>query len=150
MSTQFSPFGYMEFSPDGYLTDGQDFAMGDTPVHVSLTPGHTPGCLSFLVPVYDEGRAHMAALWGGTGLPRNHELLQYRQSAISFSKLCDEKEVDVEIATHPFVDNRIERFEVVSSIVDGVANPYVIGRDNCRRYEQMFLNLCLRRIEAEG
>ena len=92
----------------------------------------------------------MAALWGGTGLPRNHELLQYRQSAISFSKLCDEKEVDVEIATHPFVDNRIERFEVVRSIVDGVANPYVIGRDNCRRYEQMFLNLCLRRIEAEG
>jgi hypothetical protein len=29
--------------------------------------GHTPGTISTLIPVRDQGRPHLAALWGGTG-----------------------------------------------------------------------------------
>lgn len=147
--TQFSPFGYyLETKLDGHLEDCADFTLGDTTVHVTWTPGHTPGCLSFIVPVYDEGRLHHAALWGGTGLPRDdlQALKDYRDSARKFSEVCDEYEVDVEIATHPFVDNGIERFEVARNIFDGVANPFVVGRDACRRYETMFLDMALKKL----
>lgn len=146
--SKFSPMGYLEFPIDGHLEDGQDFVQGDTCVHIALTPGHTPGCLSFLIPVRDEGRPHMAALWGGTGLPRDPALLtEYLRSAQRFTQLCDQYQVDVEIATHPFVDNSVERFEVVRNIFDGVANPYVIGREACRRYEDMFTQLCKSKME---
>lgn len=143
-----SPFGYMEFSADGYLADGEDYTWGGAAIHAVETPGHTPGCLSFLIPVYDEGRPHTAALWGGTGLPRSLEALHtYRESALHFTQVCDQRNVDVEIATHPFVDNSVERFEVVRHIFDGVPNPYVVGRDACRRYEKMFLDLCERKLK---
>ncbi|WP_297155664.1 MBL fold metallo-hydrolase [uncultured Ellagibacter sp.] len=145
--SQFSPFGYMEFDADGHLSDGEQFTLGDTTIEAVSTPGHTPGCLSFLIPVYDEGRKHTAALWGGTGLPRDREMLSvYRDSCKKFTSVCDERNVDVEIATHPFVDNSVERFEVVRNIFDGVANPYVIGRNACRRYEDMFLNMALKAL----
>lgn len=77
-------------------------------------------------------------------------LLQYRESALLFLKLLDEMHVDVEIAAHPFADNCVECFALVRNTVDGVANSYVISRDNCRRYDEMLLTLNLRKIEAEG
>lgn len=147
--TQYSPFGeFMDFPADKHVVDGETIFFGDTPVHCVFTPGHTPGCFSYIIPVFDEGRSHMAALWGGTGLPRdNREALeQYRDSAQKFSHVCDEYHVDVEIATHPFVDNSTERFEVVRNIFDGVANPFVVGREACARYEKMFLDLCLKKL----
>lgn len=147
--TLFSPSGYMEFPIDGYLADGQDFTLGDTTIHAVMTPGHTPGCLSFLISVYDEKRPHIAALWGGTGLPRDREMLfEYKKSAEHFMQICNERNVDVEIATHPFVDNSVERFEVIRNIFDGVPNPFVIGRAACMRYEKMFLGLCLNKING--
>ena len=36
---------------------------------ILITPGHTPGCLSFIFPVTDEGRPHMTALWGAPASP---------------------------------------------------------------------------------
>lgn len=147
---EFSPFGWMEFDADGHVEGGDVFALGDTSIQVASTPGHTPGCLSFVAPVYDEGRKHMAALWGGTGLPRTlEEKKTYRDSARAFSHVCDDLGVDVEIATHPFVDNSVERFEVVRNIFNGVANPFVIGREACRRYENMFLDWCLDAIRQQ-
>lgn len=77
-------------------------------------------------------------------------LLQYREPTLFFSKLLNEMHVDVEIAAHPFSDNCVEYFKLVRNTVDGVANSYVISRDNCRRYEEMLLPLNLQKIEAEG
>lgn len=60
----------MTFSMDGYLEDRGSFVCGDTEIKTFHTPGHTPGCMSFVFDVYDEGRQHRASLWGGTGVPR--------------------------------------------------------------------------------
>jgi hypothetical protein len=51
---------------DLVATDGQKVTLGDTTITLHLTPGHTPGTMSFLIPVTDGGRRHMVAEWGGT------------------------------------------------------------------------------------
>ena len=48
-------------------TDGQRLTLGDTTLTMYVTPGHTPGTISTLIPVRDQGRPHLAAEWGGTG-----------------------------------------------------------------------------------
>ena len=52
---------------DIIVTDGQQVTLGDTTLTFVHTAGHTPGTMSTLVPVKDNGTPHVAALWGGTG-----------------------------------------------------------------------------------
>jgi len=67
---------------DMVATDGQKFTLGDTTLTLYITPGHTPGTISALIPVKDNGKPHLAALWGGTGLNADRESLQsYIRSA---------------------------------------------------------------------
>ena len=51
---------------DMVATDGQKLTLGDTTLTLHLTPGHTLGTISTLIPVRDAGKPHMAAYWGGT------------------------------------------------------------------------------------
>ena len=98
--------------------------------------------MSFIIPVTDEGRPHHLALWGGTGILPDSDKEAYLASVEKFSQICDGYEVDAEISNHPFVDNSLLRLEVIRNIVDGVPNPFVIGREAYRRYERMFYDLC--------
>jgi len=52
------------------ITDGQKLTLGGTALTFYLTPGHTPGTISFLVPVTDHGKPHLLSFWGGSALPR--------------------------------------------------------------------------------
>ena len=51
---------------DIVASDGQKLTLGDTTLTLYLTPGHTPGTISTLIPVKDIGRPHLMAAWGGT------------------------------------------------------------------------------------
>ena len=51
---------------DMVATDGQELTLGDTTLTLYITPGHTPGTISMLVPVKDGDSSHVAASWGGT------------------------------------------------------------------------------------
>lgn len=46
--------------------DGAEITLGDTTVTIVPTPGHTPGTLSYVFPVEDQGRTVMVAYSGGT------------------------------------------------------------------------------------
>lgn len=141
------PDGPLGFEVDGYLEDGQDFTLGDTSIKIVATPGHTMGCLSFLIPVTDEGRPHLIALWGGTGVPGRPERQEvYLASCDKFARITQELGVDGEITNHPFVDQTLQRLDVVRSIVDGVPNPFVLGCENYKYYELMFRNSCLKKM----
>src|SRR5262249_32633265 len=62
--------------------DGQKVTVGDTTVTLYITPGHTPGTISSVFPVKDNGTTHVAALWGGVGLNNDKESVQtYIRSA---------------------------------------------------------------------
>jgi hypothetical protein len=66
------------YSHDMDATDGQQLTLGDTTITIYITPGHTGGSLSFLVPVKDHGVPHLAMEWGGTALSAStsKEMLQ--------------------------------------------------------------------------
>src|SRR5687768_261073 len=51
---------------DMVATDGQKLTLGDTTITLYLTPGHTLGTVSTIIPVSDNGKRHVAAAWGGT------------------------------------------------------------------------------------
>jgi len=141
------PDGPLPWAVDGYLEDGVPFCLGNTQVRIVSTPGHTPGCLSFLIPVTDEGRAHLLALWGGTGVPGNPGRQKlYLESWERFAQITEELGVDGELTNHPFVDQTVERLALLRTIVDGLPNPFVLGKEGYQYYESMFRDMCLRRM----
>src|SRR5947207_11957462 len=55
---------------DMVATDGMKLTLGDTTLTLYLTPGHTPGTVSVLVPLKDGNERHVEAVWGGI----NHDV----------------------------------------------------------------------------
>ena len=139
------PYRLPTFNVTRYLEDGDVLTFGDTAITCIETPGHTPGCFSFIVNVSDEGAPHTVALWGGSGVMPTSDPQVYYQSLLTFSRICDENGVDGEIATHPSLDNGLERYALVRNIVDGVPNPFVLGSAGYHYYEQQFYELAYQR-----
>jgi len=50
---------------DMIATDGMKVTLGDTTLTLYLTPGHTPGTISTIVPLKDGNQKHLGAVWGG-------------------------------------------------------------------------------------
>lgn len=143
--------GVLKWEIYDFLEGGDIFTLGDTKIQCVSTPGHTPGGLSFIFPVTDEGRPHMAAMWGGSGLPYAiSDKVKYLKSALVFAEATSQAGCDVEISTHPFLDKGTERLALVNAITDGIPNPFVLGKENYKYYEAMFLNMCLEALEKQA
>lgn len=120
---------------DLVATDGQLLTLGDTQLTLVVTPGHTPGTLSVIIPVKDKGVPHMAALWGGTGIPAAKEgREQYLASIDKFATYTKPLKVDAEISNHGFVDDSINRMKALREAAPGTPNPFVIGEQRYARY----------------
>jgi metallo-beta-lactamase class B len=122
---------------DIVATDGQKLRLGDTTVTLYLTPGHTPGTISSLVPVKDGNRTHLAAAWGGTAFnfPRTAENFKtYIDSAERFRDIVTKAGADVIIANHTRFDGTPRKLPVLAARKPGQPHPYVIGNDATTRY----------------
>lgn len=137
------------FLVNHFLQDGEILDFGDVKIKAVFTPGHSPGCFSFLIPVTDEGRSHTVALWGGAGIMPDSDINDYLSSWKKFSDVCRENKVDGEISTHPFLDMGISRLEIVRNISDGLPNPFVLGEDGYHYYEKMFYDYALLNLASE-
>src|SRR5207245_5614013 len=49
---------------DMVATDGMKLTLGDTTQTLYITPGHTQGTISTLVPLKDGNQRHVGAVWG--------------------------------------------------------------------------------------
>jgi metallo-beta-lactamase class B len=133
---------------DMVATDGQKLTLGDTTLTLYLTPGHTLGTISTLIPVKDRGTPHLAAEWGGTAFnwltnrtsyitPERSDKFwfdTYVASAERFGDIVAKAGADVIIANHTNFDGSKTKLPKVISRKPGEPNPYVIGKDNVRRY----------------
>lgn len=55
------------------IVDGQKLTLGDTTVTLYVTPGHTPGTVSAIVPVRDNGTLKQLSLYGSVAFPPSVE-----------------------------------------------------------------------------
>ena len=89
---------------DMVATDGMELTLGDTTVTLYVTPGHTPGTISTLIPLRDGDRWHLGSIWGGNALggrhfpERSQALSTYSSSAERFREITARARVDVFLA----------------------------------------------------
>jgi hypothetical protein len=112
--------------------DGQAVTLGGQTIRRYLTPGHTPGTLSMLIPVTDNGRAHLAALWGDTGMQYSAE--EYAREAVRFRDVVAKAGADVILSTHPQLDNSAVKLPLVGKRRPGDPHPYVVGPQVVQNY----------------
>ena len=131
---------------DMVATDGQKLTLGDTTLTMYITPGHTYGTISTLIPVKDRGTPHLVAEWGGTAFnwltnrnayitparPDTFWFNAYRDSARRFRDLT--KDADVIISNHTNFDGSKTKLPAVLARKAGDPNPYVVSKDGVRRY----------------
>jgi metallo-beta-lactamase class B len=130
------------------VIDGQKLTLGDTTLTMYLTPGHTLGTISILIPVKDNGKPHVAAAWGGTpfnwltdrrsyitsGRPDRFWFETYVNSAKRFRDIVGKAGVDVIISNHTNYDESKIKLPLLATRKPGDDNPYVIGKDAAQRY----------------
>lgn len=121
--------------------DGFELTLGEHTVRSYLTPGHTHGTLSTLLPVHDQGQPHVAALWGGTLFnfrdspddPRDLRLRDYAQSAVHFQAVTAIAGADIFLSNHTAYDGSTVKLPALAQRQPGDPHPYVIGNDAVSR-----------------
>lgn len=122
---------------DVVATDGQKITLGDTTLTLYLTPGHTEGTISVLIPVKDHGRRHLMATWGGTLLNAAMSagtLKKYADSASRYRSLITKLGVDGILSNHTEYDGSVFKLPALANRRPGDPHPYVVGTDSVRRY----------------
>lgn len=137
--------------PERNLTieDGQVLSFGNTTFHFVSTPGHTPGTMSFFFDVYDQGVPHVAALFGGGGIPSNasaraDQVASYEKFAVQAAL----QRADTLVANHQTQDKAIYNFDLLrhrpcAGATCDYQNPFVIGNEAYLRYLKT-MALCVR------
>jgi metallo-beta-lactamase class B len=119
-----------------------ELRLGDHVVRTYLTPGHTHGTISTVLPVHDNGEPHVAALWGGTLFnfrdapddPRDARLGVYAESAVHFRDVVTRSGADIILSNHTAYDGSTVKMPTLAQRARGAAHPYVIGNDAVTRY----------------
>ena len=133
---------------DLVAADGQRLTLGDTTLTLYLTPGHTLGTISTLIPVKDGGKPHLAAEWGGTAFNwlRNRTVYitaersdrfwfeTYSGSARRFRDIVKKAGADIILSNHTNYDGSKTKLAALAKRKAGDPHPYVIGNDGVQRY----------------
>jgi metallo-beta-lactamase class B len=119
--------------------DGMKLTLGDTTIDIVSTPGHTPGTLSYIFPVKDQGRTVMAAYSGGTltgafgtNGARWHEYIESQQR---IAKAAADAGATVLLSNHSEYDNAYTKARLISARREvGENHPFVVGANGVQRY----------------
>lgn len=133
----FFPFPDLLPRKDVVATDGQRLTLGDTVLTLYVTPGHTPGTLSFLLPLKQGTERHLGAMWGGVGFnfPRTLANFQtYNRSANRFREIVDKAGADVLLTNHANQDKTLEKIAALKSSKSGAPHPFVVGTNAVTRF----------------
>jgi metallo-beta-lactamase class B len=123
---------------DIVVTDGQELKVGDSTLTFFVTPGHTPGVVSTIFKVSDNGAPHVVGYFGGTGGGREPAAIRSQITSLArWRSITKAAGADVLIANHPLHDRGIENNEILKSRLPGDSNPYVVGQARYQRYMEL-------------
>ena len=120
---------------DMVATDGMKLTLGDTTLTLYVTPGHTPGTISTLVPVKDGNQRHLASIWGGSGVPPGELLMAfptyevatstYAASAKRYRDIVSKAGADVYLSSHTVHDRTLNKLNALQFRNPGDPHPFV-------------------------
>jgi len=122
---------------DMIATDGQKVTLGDMTVTLYLTPGHTPGTVSTLIPGLKDGnQRHVGVIWGGMAPSYARYGIQYyptlaetfktwSTSIKRFHDIANKANADVYLAIHPHYDKTIDKLRAIKYRKPGDPHPFV-------------------------
>ena len=121
---------------DMVATDGMKVTLGDTTLTVYITPGHTPGTLSTLVPLKDGNQQHIGYILGGRGAEwQDYGVTYWPDAATSmqtwlasirrFHNIGMKAGADTYLTIHPQHDKLFDKFVALRFRKPGAPHPFV-------------------------
>jgi metallo-beta-lactamase class B len=131
--------GYPAGKPkrDIVADDGQKITLGDTAVTLIATPGHTPGTLSMIFTVKDNGKPLTVAYSGGTAFNFPSTAANFDAYIKSQSKMAAAAaaaNATVFMSNHSEFDNATSKIRMLASRKPGEPHPFEIGKEAVARY----------------
>jgi len=117
--------------------DGQKITLGDTTVTIVTTPGHTPGTLSMLFTVKDNGKPLNVAYSGGTAFNFPSTAANFDTYIKSQSKMAAAAAASgatVLMSNHSEFDNAVTKIRLLAARKPGEPHPFEVGKEAVARY----------------
>ena len=118
-------------------TDGMKVSVGDASVQIVTMPGHTPGTLSYLFEVRDNGKPLRVAYIGGTAIPFNGSAAYYDgyiASSKKMAKAAADYGATALMSNHSEFDDAYFKAHTAANRKPGEPNPFEVGTDGVARY----------------
>ena len=126
----------MKPKKDMVATDGMKLKLGDTTLTLYITPGHTPGTVSTLVPLKDGNQTHLGLVWGGINpsferygvryYPTLEETFKtWSDSTARMQEIVKQTGADVYLTIHPLYDDALSKLHAISYREPGDPHPLV-------------------------
>ena len=130
------PAGKTEASTSS-AEDGEKITLGDTGVTLIATPGHTPGTLSMIFTVKDNGKPLTVAYSGGTAFnfpstAANFDT--YIKSQKKMAAAAAAANATILMSNHSEFDSAITKIRMLPSRKPGEPHPFDIGKEAVARY----------------
>lgn len=130
--------------------DGQTIMLGDTPITIVFTPGHTPGAISLIFPVTENGQEHTAVIMELTprgGIDVHEDAVD---GIVHLGEFTARNGVDVALHPHEMIFDPIARDFIMSASTRSANDPnmLVIGNNELQQYIDMVAMCWRARIET--
>jgi metallo-beta-lactamase class B len=123
---------------DAEVKEGEPVVLGDLKVMPFAIPGHTPGSMAYIFSVKDNGRAHMAGIYGGTvltpGIVSDEGLATYLKSVRHYKEEAGKAAVDAIMQNHPLMYPLPDMLDQLARRKKGEPNPFVVGKANYQKF----------------
>ena len=118
---------------------GTKITLGDTTVTIVPTPGHTPGTLSYVFPVKDQGKTVTVAYSGGTLTGAfgtdGARWDEYIASQKKIAKAAADAGASVLLSNHSEYDGAYTKARLAGLKREvGEENPFIVGTEGVQRY----------------
>jgi metallo-beta-lactamase class B len=113
--------------------------LGDITVNIIATPGHTPGTLSYVFPVKDQGKTVIVAYSGGTLTGAfgsdGEKWDEYIASQKKIAKAAADAGASVILSNHSEYDGAYTKARLIGVKREvGEENPFIVGAPGVQRY----------------
>jgi metallo-beta-lactamase class B len=113
--------------------------LGDTTADIIATPGHTPGTLSYVFPVRNQGQTVMVAYSGGTLTgafgTNGARWDEYIASQRKIAKAAADAGASIILSNHSEYDNAYTKARLIAAPRQvGENHPFIVGPESVQRY----------------